>query len=116
MIPVLSRGWARLGTSPAATDNASYVAFYQAAAGAKVAVTHAVKELQELRREAASPLIISERIPPTSAGRAEREGAAESSSRRRPGAVAAGLTQRRESTCPMATAFSICASCSSSSA
>ena len=34
------------------------------AAGAKVAVEGAVKELQELRREAASPLIIPERIPP----------------------------------------------------
>ena len=34
------------------------------AAGAKIAVEGAVKELQELRREAASPLIIPERIPP----------------------------------------------------
>jgi hypothetical protein len=97
-------------------DNAFYVGFYEAGGGAKVAVERAVKELQELRLEAASSLIIPERTPPTSAGRAERDGAAESRSRRRPGAVAAGLTQRRDSTCPMATAFGISASCSSSSA
>jgi hypothetical protein len=32
--------------------------------GAKVAVERTVRELQELRREAASPLIIPDRIPP----------------------------------------------------
>jgi len=34
------------------------------AAGAKVAVERAVKELQEMRREAASPIIIPDRMPP----------------------------------------------------
>ena len=34
------------------------------AAGAKVAVERAVKELQEMRREAASPIIIPDRVPP----------------------------------------------------
>jgi hypothetical protein len=34
------------------------------AAGAKIAVERAVKELQELRREAASPIIIPDRVPP----------------------------------------------------
>lgn len=34
------------------------------AAGAKVAVDRAVKELQEMRREAASPIIIPDRVPP----------------------------------------------------
>jgi hypothetical protein len=34
------------------------------AAGAKVAVELAVKELQEMRREAASPIIIPDRVPP----------------------------------------------------
>jgi len=32
--------------------------------GAKVAVERAVKELQEMRREAASPIIIPDRVPP----------------------------------------------------
>jgi hypothetical protein len=34
------------------------------AAGAKVAVERAVKELQEMRREAASPIIIPDQVPP----------------------------------------------------
>jgi len=34
------------------------------AAGAKVAVERAVKELQEMRREAVSPIIIPDRVPP----------------------------------------------------
>ena len=34
------------------------------AAGAKVAVERAVEELQEMRREAASPIIIPDRVPP----------------------------------------------------
>lgn len=34
------------------------------AAGATVAVERAVKELQEMRREAASPIIIPDRVPP----------------------------------------------------
>ena len=34
------------------------------AAGAKVAVERAVKEIQDLRREAASPIIIPDRVPP----------------------------------------------------
>ena len=34
------------------------------AAGAKVAVERAVKELQEMRREAASPIISPDRVPP----------------------------------------------------
>ena len=34
------------------------------AASAKVAVERAVKELQEMRREAASPIIIPDRMPP----------------------------------------------------
>jgi hypothetical protein len=34
------------------------------AAGAEVAVERAVKELQETRREAASPIIIPDRVPP----------------------------------------------------
>jgi len=34
------------------------------AAGAKVAVERAVRELQEMRREAASPIIIPDRVPP----------------------------------------------------
>ena len=34
------------------------------AAGAKVAVERAVKELQDMRREAASPIIIPDRLPP----------------------------------------------------
>jgi hypothetical protein len=34
------------------------------AAGAKVAVELAVKELQEIRRETASPIIIPDRVPP----------------------------------------------------
>jgi hypothetical protein len=39
------------------------------AAGAKVAVERAVKELQEMRREAASPIIIPDRVPPGLGGR-----------------------------------------------
>ena len=34
------------------------------AAGAKVAVERAVKEIQDMRREAASPIIIPDRVPP----------------------------------------------------
>ena len=34
------------------------------AAAAKVAVDRAVRELQEMRREAASPIIIPDRVPP----------------------------------------------------
>ncbi|HEV2056296.1 MAG TPA: hypothetical protein VGV06_14170 [Methylomirabilota bacterium] len=34
------------------------------AAGAKVAAERAVKELQEMRREAALPIIILDRVPP----------------------------------------------------
>ena len=34
------------------------------AAGAKVAVERAVEDLQEMRREAASPIIIPDRVPP----------------------------------------------------
>jgi hypothetical protein len=34
------------------------------AAGAKVAVERAVKEIQDMRREAASPIIIPDRMPP----------------------------------------------------
>jgi len=36
----------------------------QFAAGAKVAVERAVKEIQDMRREAASPIIIPDRVPP----------------------------------------------------
>jgi len=36
--------------------------------GAKVAVERAVKELQELRREAASPIIIPDSMPPSVGG------------------------------------------------
>ena len=39
------------------------------AARAKVAVERAVKELQEMRREAASPIIIPDRVPPGLGGR-----------------------------------------------
>ncbi len=38
------------------------------AAGAKVAVERAVNELQELRREAASPIIIPDSMPPSVGG------------------------------------------------
>jgi len=38
------------------------------AAGAKVAVERAVKEIQDMRREAASPIIIPDRVPPGLAG------------------------------------------------
>ncbi len=38
------------------------------AAGARGAVERAVRELQELRREAASPIIIPDRIPPDLGG------------------------------------------------
>jgi len=38
------------------------------AAGAKVAVERAVRELQELRREATSPIIIPDRVPPDLGG------------------------------------------------
>jgi hypothetical protein len=38
------------------------------AAGAKVAVERALKELQELRREAASPIIIPDSMPPSVGG------------------------------------------------
>jgi len=38
------------------------------AAGAQVAVERAVKELQEMRREAASPIIIPDRVPPRLGG------------------------------------------------
>ena len=34
------------------------------AAGAKVAVERAVKEIQDMRREAVSPIIIPDRVPP----------------------------------------------------
>ncbi len=34
------------------------------ARAAKIAVERAVKELQEMRREAASPIIIPDRVPP----------------------------------------------------
>ncbi len=44
------------------------------AAGAKVAVERAVKELQEMRREAASPIIIPDRVPPGLGGPAGRRG------------------------------------------
>jgi len=53
------------------------------AAGAKVAVERAVKELQEMRREAASPIIIPDRVPRVSAGPGARAGAAISNCRRR---------------------------------
>lgn len=44
------------------------------AAGAKVAVERAVRELQELRREAASPIIIPDRVPPGFGGPAGPRG------------------------------------------
>jgi hypothetical protein len=44
------------------------------AAGAKVAVERAAKELQEMRREAASPITIPDRVPRVSAGPAGRLG------------------------------------------
>jgi hypothetical protein len=44
------------------------------AAGAKVAVERAVKELQEMRREAASPIIIPDRVPPGLGGPGGRRG------------------------------------------
>jgi hypothetical protein len=37
--------------------------------GAKVAVEHAVRELQELRREQASSIVIPDRLPPDIGGR-----------------------------------------------
>ncbi len=44
------------------------------AAGAKVAVERAVRELQEMRREAASPIIIPDRVPPGLGGPGGRRG------------------------------------------
>ncbi len=39
------------------------------AAGAKVAVEHAIRELQELRREQSSNIVIPDRMPPDIGGR-----------------------------------------------
>lgn len=39
------------------------------AAGAKVAVEHAIRELQELRREQSSNIVIPDRMPPDLGGR-----------------------------------------------
>jgi hypothetical protein len=42
------------------------------AAGAKVAVERAIRELQELRREQASSIVIPDRVPPDIGGRGGR--------------------------------------------